>query len=302
MGQGLDAKLIAQRATEAYLMQITQHGFFHADPHPGNVSVDNQGNLLFYDFGMMGEIKPTIKTNLLEMCYGIYSKDPQRVINALVEMEVVKPLGDKMSLRRTIMYFINNIQRQTEQNETLEKIGEDIFSLGTDRTIRFPSTFTFVFRSLTTLEGVGKALDSDYKFSAVAQPYANELLQLQDQQQFLLQTIQQQAGQMSQAATQVPLRVERMERILSSLEAGELKVRAKVLESERFNYRAAVIQGATLRAVACLGFLNLGTTFVLLDKVLQGEFVLGVAAVFAFQLLRDMKRVKRLQDFESKIR
>eukprot|EP01024_Parvocaulis_polyphysoides_P008828 TRINITY_DN12649_c1_g2_i2.p1 TRINITY_DN12649_c1_g2~~TRINITY_DN12649_c1_g2_i2.p1 ORF type:complete len:278 (+),score=57.16 TRINITY_DN12649_c1_g2_i2:81-836(+) len=251
---------------------------------------------------MMGEIIPGLKQNILEVCFGIYTKDVQRMIDAMIRMEVVKPIGDQLALKRALSYFVNNIQRQTEANETLQKIGEDIFTLGTEKTFRFPATFTFVMRSLTTLEGVGKALDPDYKFSKVAQPYATELLEMQNQQEFLLQTIQQQAGEIGQAATRVPLRVERMEQILSQLELGELKVRAKVLESERFDFRATVVQSATLYVIGCMGFLNLGTTFVLMDKIVQGEVMLGVAAVFAVQFLLNMKRVKKLLEFEQKIR
>eukprot|EP01023_Acetabularia_acetabulum_P067279 TRINITY_DN9241_c0_g2_i1.p1 TRINITY_DN9241_c0_g2~~TRINITY_DN9241_c0_g2_i1.p1 ORF type:complete len:682 (-),score=97.28 TRINITY_DN9241_c0_g2_i1:1709-3754(-) len=302
VSQGLDTQLLAQRATDAYLMQVTRHGFFHADPHPGNVSVDQYGNLLFYDFGMMGEIKSGTRQNILEVCFGIYSKDVDRIIDALIRMEVVKPTGDKLSLKRTLTFFVNNIQRQTEQEETLSKIGEDIFAIGTEKTFRFPATFTFVLRSFSTLEGVGKVLDSEYKFSRVAQPYANELLEIENQQEFLLQTIQQQAGEIGQAAAQVPLRVERMEKILSQIELGELKVRAKVLESERFDYRATVVQSATLNAIASLAFLNLGSTFVLMDKIIQGEVTLAISAAFAVYFLINMKRVKRLQEFEQKIR
>eukprot|EP00878_Enallax_costatus_P040334 GHUV01046494.1.p1 GENE.GHUV01046494.1~~GHUV01046494.1.p1 ORF type:complete len:105 (-),score=22.01 GHUV01046494.1:54-368(-) len=53
-------------------LQVLRHGFFHADPHPGNVSVDASGRLLFYDFGMMGEIVPNVRERLLDLFYGIY--------------------------------------------------------------------------------------------------------------------------------------------------------------------------------------------------------------------------------------
>lgn len=68
--QGLDTRLIARRATESYLLQILKFGFFHADPHPGNVAVDSQGNLVMYDFGMMGLIVPNVRERLLDVFYG----------------------------------------------------------------------------------------------------------------------------------------------------------------------------------------------------------------------------------------
>lgn len=69
---GISTELVAQRATEAYLIQMLRHGFFHADPHPGNLCVDKQGNLVFYDFGMMGQIVPDVRERLLDVFYGIY--------------------------------------------------------------------------------------------------------------------------------------------------------------------------------------------------------------------------------------
>ena len=66
-----------------------------------------------------------------------------------------------------------------EQKEAVSAIGEDMFSIALDQPFRFPASFTFVLRAFTTLEGLGRTLDKDYKFAAVAQPYALQLLDLQ---------------------------------------------------------------------------------------------------------------------------
>ncbi|PKU71461.1 putative aarF domain-containing protein kinase [Dendrobium catenatum] len=78
---GVDRQRLGRYAVESYLEQILSHGFFHADPHPGNIAVDdvNGGRLIFYDFGMMGSISPNIREGLLEAFYGVYEKNPDRV-------------------------------------------------------------------------------------------------------------------------------------------------------------------------------------------------------------------------------
>nr|KYP45239.1 Uncharacterized protein sll1770 family [Cajanus cajan] len=78
---GVDRKKLGRYAVESYLEQILSHGFFHADPHPGNIAVDdvNGGRLIFYDFGMMGSISQNIREGLLEAFYGIYEKNPEKV-------------------------------------------------------------------------------------------------------------------------------------------------------------------------------------------------------------------------------
>jgi disease resistance protein RPM1 len=81
-----DKAKIASLAIEAYLIQILRTGFFHADPHPGNLAVDVDGSLIYYDFGMMGEIKSFTREKLLEMFYAVYEKDAQKIIQALVAL------------------------------------------------------------------------------------------------------------------------------------------------------------------------------------------------------------------------
>lgn len=76
---GIDTATVARRATEAYLVQILKHGFLHSDPHPGNIAVNADGGLIFYDFGMMSTIVPATKDRLMDVFYGIYRKDAAQV-------------------------------------------------------------------------------------------------------------------------------------------------------------------------------------------------------------------------------
>ncbi|KIZ00621.1 Uncharacterized protein MNEG_7339 [Monoraphidium neglectum] len=86
---GLDRQRLARLAVESYLQQILTHGFFHADPHPGNVAVDSTGKLIYYDFGMMGRIPGDVRGGLMELFYGVYNKDADRCLEALVTMGVL---------------------------------------------------------------------------------------------------------------------------------------------------------------------------------------------------------------------
>jgi predicted unusual protein kinase regulating ubiquinone biosynthesis (AarF/ABC1/UbiB family) len=102
-----------------------------------------------------------------------------------------------------------------------------------------------VLRAFATLEGIGKALDPDFKFVTVAAPYAAELLSLQDrrsQSAFLLEQLGQQASDLGAAAAAMPQRVQRIESTLQQLESGDLKLRVRVLEAERAARRGGVMQ------------------------------------------------------------
>lgn len=110
---GLDRELLARYSVESYLQQILRYGFFHADPHPGNIAVDAGhpgGRLVFYDFGMMGRIQPGIRGGLLALFYAIYERDANRCLDALVTMGVLVPGGDLTAVRRTAQFFLNSFE------------------------------------------------------------------------------------------------------------------------------------------------------------------------------------------------
>ncbi|OIW00438.1 hypothetical protein TanjilG_05788 [Lupinus angustifolius] len=185
--------------------QILSHGFFHADPHPGNIAVDdvNGGRLIFYDFGMMGSISPNIREGLLETFNGVYEKDPDKVLQAMIQMGVLVPTGDMTAVRRTAQFFLNSFEeclaaqrkerelakaelglkkplskeeKIMKKKECLAAIGEDLLSIAADHPFRFPATFTFVVRAFSVLDGIGKGLNPRFDITEIAKPYALELL------------------------------------------------------------------------------------------------------------------------------
>ncbi|CAN0528312.1 unnamed protein product, partial [Ectocarpus sp. 8 AP-2014] len=106
--RGIDRKLLAKRSAEAYLTQLCRHGFFHCDPHPGNVACDEQdgGRLIFYDFGMMDEFKPNVRSGLVNLIFSTYENDPRAVCDALVEMGILKAGSDRISVEKIARSFL----------------------------------------------------------------------------------------------------------------------------------------------------------------------------------------------------
>ncbi|KAL6594315.1 hypothetical protein ACP70R_048508 [Stipagrostis hirtigluma subsp. patula] len=262
--QGYSRSLIASRAIESYLIQILRTGFFHADPHPGNLAVDKDGSLIYYDFGMMGEIKSFTRERLLSLFYSVYEKDANKVMKALIDLEALQPTGDLSPVRRSIKYFLDNLLSQTpDQQQTLAAIGEDLFAIAQDQPFRFPSTFTFVIRAFSTLEGIGYILDPDFSFVKVAAPYAQELLDLKQRRRGgpeLVQEIRKQANDARDTTISMPYRIQRIEDFVGQLESGDLKLRVRVLESERAARKATVLQMATMYTALGGTLLNVGVT------------------------------------------
>ncbi|KAG6485014.1 hypothetical protein ZIOFF_053542 [Zingiber officinale] len=277
--RGYSRSIIASRAIESYLIQILKTGFFHADPHPGNLAIDKDVSLIYYDFGMMGEIKSFTRKRLLDLFYSVYEKDANKVMKSLIDLEALQPTGDLSPVRRSIQFFLDNLLSQTpDQQQTLAAIGEDLFAIATDQPFRFPSTFTFVIRAFSTLEGIGYTLDPDFSFVKIAAPYAQELLDIRQEQRGgaeLVQEIRKQANDARDSTISMPYRIQRIEDIVTQLESGDLKLRVRVLESERAARKASVLQMATIYTAASGTLLNIGVTLSSLGNqpIANGSFI-----------------------------
>ncbi|XP_028802706.1 protein ACTIVITY OF BC1 COMPLEX KINASE 7, chloroplastic-like [Neltuma alba] len=303
--RGYDRMKISSRAIEAYLIQILKTGFFHADPHPGNLAVDVDEALIYYDFGMMGDIKSFTRERLLELFYSVYEKDAKKVMQCLIDLGALQPTGDLSSVRRSVQFFLDNLLSQTpDQQQTLAAIGEDLFAIAQDQPFRFPSTFTFVIRAFSTLEGIGYMLNPDFSFVKIAAPYAQELLDVRQKQQTgprLVEQIRKQADDARSSTMSMPYRVQRIEEFVKQLEDGDLKLRVRVLESERASRKATVLQMATMYIVLGGTLLNLGVTLATQGNIAiaNGSFV--GAGFFMTLFFRSMQRVKKLDKFEKMI-
>ncbi|KAI4305624.1 hypothetical protein L6164_028980 [Bauhinia variegata] len=303
ISRGCSCSRIASRAIEAYLIQILRTGFFHADLHPGNLAVDVDEALIYYDFGMMGEIKNFTRESLLQLLYAIYEKDTKKVMQCLIDLGTLQPTGDLLAVRRSVQFFLDNLLSQTpDQQQTLSAIGEDLFAIAYDQPFRIPSAFAFVLRAFSTLEGLCHILNPEFSFVKIAAPYAQELLDSRQKQRTstqLVEEIRKQAYDARSHAISMPHRVQRIEEFVKQLEAGDLKLRVRVLESERAARKATVLQMATMYTVIGGTLLNLGVALSSQGNLafVNGSFI--GAGVFMTLFLRLIQRAKRLDEFEK---
>ncbi|CAM8989447.1 unnamed protein product [Rhodiola kirilowii] len=331
---GVDRKRIGRYAVESYLEQILSHGFFHADPHPGNIAVDdvNGGRLIFYDFGMMGSISPNIREGLLETFYGVYEKDPDKVLQAMIQMGVLVPTGDMTAVRRTALFFLNSFEERLAQQrnerelenaelgfkkplsreERIEKkkqrlaaIGEDLLAIAADQPFRFPATFTFVVRAFSVLDGIGKGLDPRFDITEIAKPYALELLRFREAGvEVVVKDLRNRWDRQSRAFYNLFRQADRMEKlaeVIQRLEQGDLKLRVRTLESERAFQRVAAVQKTIVNAVAAGTLVNLATLLYLNSVRGPAKLAFALCAFFGFQVLFGILKVKKLDQQERLI-
>ncbi|XP_022771659.1 protein ACTIVITY OF BC1 COMPLEX KINASE 7, chloroplastic-like [Durio zibethinus] len=301
--RGFNRSRISSLAIQAYLIQILKNGFFHADPHPGNLAIDDNEALIYYDFGMMGEIKSLTRDKLVQLFYRVYEKDTRKVIHSLIDLGVLEPKGDMSSVRRSVQFVLDNLMNQKpDQETTVAAIGEDLFAIAQDQPVRLPSTLIFVLKAFSTLEGIGYMLDPDFSIARIAAPYAQELLDIRQEQQTgtdFVDQIRKQANDARFYTMSMPYRIQRIEEIVEQLESGDLKLHVRVPESERAARKARILQMAAMFTVLGGSLLNLGAILSIEGCQLIAEVSFIGAGVFMTLVLMSMQRVKGLDQFEK---
>ncbi len=294
---GLDRQTIARQSATAYLQQLLTDGFFHADPHPGNVAIDpTTGALIFYDFGMMGTIAPGTKEKLMDTLLAVAGKNADRVVRGLVALGAVSETADPDPIRRSIQYLLDNFLDRPIEAQSIAQISDDLYDIAYGQPFRFPATFTFVMRAFSTIEGVGKGLDPDFNFMTAAQPFALQIMtngNTPDANGFLAE-IGRQAAQVGTSALGLPRRIEDT---IDKLERGDLRVRVKSSETDRYLRRLGAMQQTTNYAILVATF-TLSATMLFVNQYAIAAGVVGIFAFIAlviwFRLMRKLDRQDRM--------
>ena len=289
---GLDRSRLAGLGATAYLMQLLDFGFFHADPHPGNLAVSPDGALIFYDFGMMGSITTELRVQLMELFFGVAQRDSIRVVEALIKTGALTPTGDLGPVRRSIQYILDNLMDKPFEEQSIESITDDLYDIAYDSPFRFPATFTFVMRAFSTLEGVGKGLDPEFNFMEVAKPFALDIMN-QGQEQYtgsLLGELSRQATEASNTALNLPRRIEDT---IEKLDRGDVRVRIRASETDRLLRRLSAQQTSSHYALLT-GATLLSATLLLVNEFFWLSGILAaLSLILVVLLIRSSMAAKR---------
>jgi predicted unusual protein kinase regulating ubiquinone biosynthesis (AarF/ABC1/UbiB family) len=159
-----------------YLKQLLEDGFFHADPHPGNLLVMPDGRLAFFDFGMVGRISSQLQSKMIDAFFHVVAKDPAGIAQDLIDLDFMKP-GSNPDIVRPVVEKMFQFHLNLKLKEVnFKELTYDLADVMYDYPFRLPSNFTYIMRALMTLEGIGIITDPEFNFFETAKPYAKEFM------------------------------------------------------------------------------------------------------------------------------
>jgi len=171
---GVDRRALVRRLEEAYIRMIVEDGLFHADPHPGNLAVQPDGTLVFYDFGMTGRLGPRTRDRLLDFYVGLATDDVDRVMDAFVEMGALDPTADRDVMREAFDIVIEQFRGEDINEYRIEQLVGQFEAQLYEFPMRLPQDLALVVRVTTVLEGVCRTLDPDFDFIEIISEYVRE--------------------------------------------------------------------------------------------------------------------------------
>ncbi len=154
---GIDRKKLANLLIRSYMKQWLVDGFFHADPHPGNLFVQPNGGIVYVDFGMMGEMRPKDQAALRKLVRGIIAKNLDDAVAGLVELGFVRPTADLEKLRRAFGYLLDRMLGTTfyrASGPEVEAFVREIRDFLYEQPFQIPARYTFLGRALGILSGI----------------------------------------------------------------------------------------------------------------------------------------------------
>ena len=175
-GRGVSPENINRLLIRTYLKQLLEDGFFHADPHPGNLLVMMDGRLAFFDFGMVGRISPRLQSKMIDAFFHIVSKDAPGIAQDLIELDFLKPGSNAETVRPVVEKMFKFHLDLKLKDVKFKELTYDLADVMYDYPFRLPSNFTYIMRALMTLEGIGIITDPEFNFFETAKPYAKEFM------------------------------------------------------------------------------------------------------------------------------
>ncbi|BAQ64321.1 AarF/ABC1/UbiB kinase family protein [Geminocystis sp. NIES-3709] len=286
--KGIPIKPLIELGICTYLKQLLEDGFFQSDPHPGNMAVNMNGSIIFYDFGAMAEVKGLAREQMVQTFFAMLRKDADQVLDTLVYMGLIEPVGDMTAIKRLISFSLTRFLDKPVDINAFREISTEIYVMFEQQPFRLPPQMTFIIKAITTLDGIARTLDPNYSLLSASQPFFRRITQSTPANNILLMVVRQ-GKLLIQQRLQKPSRLETTVRdFQQKLDQGELQLRVRSLEGERIS-RSIYLAVKTL-IYACLAGFSLLNGILLISTIYHSLAVIlfGLTGLFTFFLTRSL--------------
>ena len=280
---GIDPSAVAAEFAAVMFDQLFEHGFFHADPHPGNVFVtptpggERPWTLTFVDFGMMGEVPDRLRHDLQQVVIAVASRNGPRLVDSIRDVGVLLPSADTAELERAMTALFARFggmgfaQLKEVDPREFQAFAVEFGDVMRALPFQLPENFLLIVRAVSLTSGMCSGLDPDFNIWDAVEPYSARLLR--EERGNLLETIAKEALSTAAILARLP---RRLDDVVTRMENGRLDVDVPRLERRM---RRLERIGRRVVSAALFAGLLIGGILLRVDDVLVGTILMSASAV-----------------------
>lgn len=294
---GYDLKEIASRGADSILKQISVYGFYHADPHPGNIFLLPNNVICFIDFGMMGRISLQEREDFTDFVERLINKDENKIVHALLKLTNYAEDPNRSELQRDLMEFMDRYAYLPLKELEIGKMLQSVLEMLSKQGMSLKPELFLMVKALSIAEGLGRALDPEFEIMKHAEPFFRKIKASR-------YTPKRIAGDLVDSGTEL-LRLFReipgeLREVLKNVRDGKLKIEIEYRALDRTLFRLDLISDRIASAIV-LASLIVGSSIIILsrtpprwhDMPVIGLAGFLIAAVLGFWLLTSILKSGR---------
>jgi predicted unusual protein kinase regulating ubiquinone biosynthesis (AarF/ABC1/UbiB family) len=282
---GISLPDVADRLFETYITQIFEHGFFHADPHPGNLFVLPRGpqespegpewELVYIDFGMVGRVSPDMLDGLRDLVIGVGTRNPERMVTAYQKLGVLLPSADLAILEEVEERMFSRFwgksmaELRTISFDEIHEIALEFRELIYELPFQVPQNLIWLGRTVAILSGMCTSLNPDFNVWDSIQPFAEKLI-AQEARERRSEWL----GELTEIGRDLIGLPQRINRVFTLAEKGQLQFRS--MDIRRQTERIEKAQRRIASSIVCTAFLLAGTLLLISGYEAQAWWFFGI--------------------------
>lgn len=250
---GVDRPALARTGARLMLRMIFEHGFFHADPHPGNLFVQPDGSITLIDFGMVGDLEPELQDRFVDFLIAFTRRQPEELADALTDLSVTKGIGDRDQLRESLTSFVADYSDKPLSEVSFAHLASELLGIVRQQRLQLPREVALIFKVLIMMEGIGVQLDPNYDLMGVLTPYVRRLLKERLSLAAVSQRLLRASGDTGALMIEMPTR---LRRILNRMDRSGIEVHLRAAELEPLVARTERIGNRLVAGLIAAALIN----------------------------------------------
>ena len=293
----VDRRELATKAAGVAVSMVFEHGFFHADPHPGNLFIEPGGRVGLIDFGMVSEVDDALRVRLGALLAALTSHDGERLASALLELSVVKRSVDRDQLRVDLVGFVGLYRGRRLGEVNVAELASHLLALLRKHRLQLPQEIAVLLKFFLMVEGMGVRLDPEFNLGAFLGPYVRQLALERFSPEVLVRQLLTSGRDAAALAADLP---DKLRRVLDLLDTSGVVVDLKATELEPLVERAERIGDRLVAGIITAAFIRGIAELATADKERWGRWEgplmgigLGMSSVLGAYLGWTARRLRR---------